>query len=554
MLVGQQLGHYRLVHLIGQGGMGEVYLAEDTRISRQVAVKIVRNERQPYSDAQALRQAKRLFQREMEAVAQLDHPHILSLHDFGEEPLADGSVIYMVMPYHPEGSLVDWLLQRSSDLLAAPQDVGQMIMQAASALQHAHDCNIIHQDVKPSNFLVCANADSPTRPDLLLVDFGIARVMSAIATDSKSVRGTHAYMAPEQWNGEAVAATDQYALAIMTYQLLTGQLPFQERSEQIMFQHLAEPPKLPSQLNACLSPAVDAVILHALAEQADERFPTVKAFAVALQQALDKLNQPPSPTTEQGASQPKKEPTSNLAKTGNKSPKRRASLVIAIVLLLIVGGALTTRFVNNQIIINNNAHATATIVAENPDPYPPAGTLAFVDPLSHPKAWSSDSDTVFGGQCQFVNGVYQISQSLTSKYFVCDESKQYSNFTFEVKMTINQGDCGGLVIRGNSDSSNLYLFRVCQDSYCYFFKYESHSGSDTAALASGNSSAINQGTGQANTIAVVAKGSHFDLYVNGQKIGSVSDSVYSQGYIGLIADAPNNATTVTYQDARLWTL
>ncbi len=286
MLIGQQLGHYRLVRLIGQGGMGEVYLAEDTRISRQVAVKIVCNECQPYSDAKALQQVERLFQREMKAISQLDHPHILSFYDFGEEPTADGSIIYMVMPYRPEGSLVTWLVQRGSDLLP-PQDVGQMIMQAASALQHAHDHNIIHQDVKPSNFLVRANADSPTRPDLFLVDFGIARVLLASSTASNSVRGTCVYMAPEQWSGEAVAATDQYALAIMTYQLLTGQLPFQGRPEKLMFQHLTVPPKPPSQLNACLSPAVDAVILRALAKKADERFPIIKAFAVALQQAFD---------------------------------------------------------------------------------------------------------------------------------------------------------------------------------------------------------------------------------------------------------------------------
>src|SRR5262249_35686563 len=150
---------------------------EDTRITRQVAVKVVRDERQLYPNAEALQREQWLFQREMKAIAQLDHPHILSFHDFGEEPAANGSIIYMVMPYRPEGSLVDWLAQRGSNLLP-PQDIGHMITQAASALQHAHDRNIVHRDVKPSNFLVHINADHPTRPDLFLVDFGIARVMS----------------------------------------------------------------------------------------------------------------------------------------------------------------------------------------------------------------------------------------------------------------------------------------------------------------------------------------------------------------------------------------
>src|SRR5438477_434348 len=108
-LAGQQLGHYRLIRLIKQGGMGEVYLAEDTRIPRQVAIKVVRDEHQPYLDAEASQQAERLFQREMKAISQLDHSHILNFYDFGEEPAANGSIIYMVMPYRPEGSLLNWL-------------------------------------------------------------------------------------------------------------------------------------------------------------------------------------------------------------------------------------------------------------------------------------------------------------------------------------------------------------------------------------------------------------------------------------------------------------
>ncbi len=289
-LAGHQLGHYCLVRLIGQGGMGEVYLAEDTRISRQVAVKVVRSERQPHPSTEALREAERLFQREMKTISWLDHPHILGFHDFGEQPVATGSLIYMVMPYRPEGSLVDWLIRQGSNQLAA-QDVEHLVAQAASALQHAHDHNVIHQDVKPSNFLVRVNADHPTRPDLFLVDFGIARVISTTSAASKSIRGTSSYMAPEQWSGDVVPASDQYALAIMSYQLLAGQLPFQGRPEKIMFQHLTVSPKPPSELNGSLSSAIDAVILRALAKKSDERFPSIKAFAVALLQALDYTDQ-----------------------------------------------------------------------------------------------------------------------------------------------------------------------------------------------------------------------------------------------------------------------
>jgi hypothetical protein len=288
---------------------------------------------------------------------------------------------------------------------------------------------------------------------------------------------------------------------------------------------------------------------------------------------------------------------SNLANTGNKLPKRRTSLVVTIVLLLIVSSVLA--FLQYNTILTDNAHATATadthatgiafadthatataqiqatsdaataqaqatamawaqataaVIAANPDPYPPAGTLAFVDPLSQPKAWSSGSNTN-GGKCKFVNGAYQISQSQPNMFFHCNNKNvQYSDFAFEVKMTITQGDCGGVMIRNDVSAGKDYNFRVCQNGYYYFFKYASKSASDSTALTSGNSSAINQGTGQANTIAIVANGSNFDLYVNGQKIDSAGDSDYSQGTVDFLAWDRGNVTTVTYQDARLWTI
>ncbi|HEY4034112.1 MAG TPA: protein kinase [Ktedonobacteraceae bacterium] len=714
-LAGQQLGHYRLTRLIKQGGMGEVYLAEDIRMPRQVAIKVVRNEHNSYPDSKALQQAERLFQREMKAISQLDHPHILSFYDFGEEPSTNGSIIYMVMPYRPEGSLLTWLVRRGDHQLPL-QDAGHMIAQAASALQHAHEHNIIHQDVKPSNFLVRTNPDHPTRPDLFLVDFGIARVMSATSTTTNSIRGTTSYMAPEQWSGDATPASDQYALAVMSYLLLTSQLPFKGRPEQMMFRHLTEPPKPPSQLNPLLSPAIDAVILRALAKESDERFPTIKAFAIALQQALDytdqsvmltisrtealrggrrtvtlsdgrevtatippdaqhgqvlhlpdqgfpyydsgprgpllltlstdqnnatsllisadendiptepaiakkrsfstpPINKPvphinqsvfssqtlfdpalsPSGTTPRPNNLALASPRSgvilrsNLADNRNVPSKQRTILFITVALLLLmIGSVLAVASINNTIATNNAnatattqsiiranatatalsiiranatataqaiANSTATAIAANPDPYqPPNGTLALQDPLNQPNVWRQASDTNSGSQCQFANAGYQVSQPQPNKLYQCYEGNQYSNFAFEVQMTINKGDCGGLAIRSQSNYANLYLFQVCQDGSYNFYKYTLNSTSSPTTLTRGNPLAIKEGVGQSNTIAVIANGSNIDLYINGQKVGSASDSAYSQGSIGLVASAYNNATTVTYQNARVWTI
>jgi serine/threonine protein kinase len=219
--------------------MGEVYLAEDMRINRQVAIKVVRAEAETYPDPVVAQDTMRLFQREMRAITMLDHPHILPLYDFGEEK--DGSTIltYMIMPLRQEGSLTDWLQKRGRSEKLTPDEVSHFVMQAADALQHAHDHHLIHQDVKPSNFLMRKRSGN-VLPDLLLMDFGIARMATATATASQSIRGTPAFMAPEQWRGQPQPVTDQYALAVMTYLLLTGRTPFSGRMEQVMHEHLID--------------------------------------------------------------------------------------------------------------------------------------------------------------------------------------------------------------------------------------------------------------------------------------------------------------------------
>src|SRR5712691_9729662 len=285
-LEGTQLGNYRLLRPIGSGGMGEVYLAEDTRIHQQVAIKVIRDEAAPYPDANATKEAARLFQREMKAISQLDHPHILPLFDFGEESANRTKLTYMVMPFRQEGSLADWLQERSSTGMLSLQDVAHFVYQAADALQHAHEHQLIHQDVKPSNFLIRSRSAHPNHPDLLLADFGIAKFMTATATASQSIRGTPAYMAPEQWDGQPVAATDQYALAVMAYQLLTGRPPFLGGPGQVMRQHFQAQPQPPSTLNPQIPSALDAVILRALEKQAEDRFASIAEFAHTFQQAV----------------------------------------------------------------------------------------------------------------------------------------------------------------------------------------------------------------------------------------------------------------------------
>src|SRR5579883_420741 len=141
----QQLGRYRLLKLIATGGMGAIYLAEDSSINRQVAIKVIRSESAPGGGESGTSDAVRLFEREAKAIAMLDHPHILPLYDYGEEK-KDGNVLtYLVMPYRPEGSLASWLEQRGAANPLTLGDVENIITQTASALQYTHDHQLIHQ-------------------------------------------------------------------------------------------------------------------------------------------------------------------------------------------------------------------------------------------------------------------------------------------------------------------------------------------------------------------------------------------------------------------------
>src|SRR5579859_4336530 len=166
-LEGKQIDRYRILRLLGRGGMGDVYLAEDARIEQQVALKVIRIDTDSYANSEAAQEIARLSQREAKAIVKLDHPNILSLFDYGEEHIDNMTIIYLVMPYRAEGSLADLLKKRSSAALLLPKDVISIIGQAASALQHAHDHNIIHQDVKPSNFLIRNNQENPDHLTIL---------------------------------------------------------------------------------------------------------------------------------------------------------------------------------------------------------------------------------------------------------------------------------------------------------------------------------------------------------------------------------------------------
>ncbi len=297
----------------------------------------------------------------------------------------------------------------------------------------------------------------------------------------------------------------------------------------------AVPPKQATKILS--SPAVDSAILETGSEASDNPPTEVK------------------PVTEFS----KENSTTYVKHDNNMKVLSRTTLLIILSLIIIAGCVGLFSLIRTHLIVVWNASATATaiVVTANPDPYPPYnGKLALYDPLSQPLDWYDNTDTSFGGACKFTNGAYHVSQTRTDRFFICASSysrSYFSNFAFEVQMKIIRGDCGGVIFR-EGPGGKLYYFRVCQNGYYHLFLYVDYSGTNAKHLRGKFSSAIRTGLNQSNTVAVVANGSTLDIYVNRQKIDSITDSTYSHGQIGIAADNLGDPTEVVYSSARVWTL
>lgn len=302
-LSGQQIGNYRLIRSLGEGGFAEVYLAEHIHLGTYAAIKVLLTQLGE-EDAEA-------FRTEAKTIAHLIHPNIVRVLDFGIQRKTP----FLVMDYAPGGTLRRC---HPAGTRLVPSSVLQYVKEIAGAVAYIHSKGFIHRDIKPENMLL------GSRNELLLSDFGITIAAQAIAHDELVVKGTLAYMAPEQINGNVCFQSDQYALAVVVYEWLSGYPPFRGSVEEIVDQHFN-----PVLLSLCASVplvprSVEKVVFKALAINPRERFESVQAFADALQDAFEprpiviqqngsqhlRLQQPPS--SKQGETQVKVQKQRNM--------------------------------------------------------------------------------------------------------------------------------------------------------------------------------------------------------------------------------------------------
>lgn len=372
-------GRYEVRSLIGRGGMAEVHLGFDTRLSRVVAIKMLRRDLAQDSIFQAR------FRREAQSAASLNHPNIVAVYDTGEEIIEDAvgrsiAVPYIVMEY-VEGHTVKDLI---SDGTAVPiNEAVEIVSGVLSALDYSHANHLVHRDIKPGNIMLTSDGK------IKVMDFGIARALTdsqATMTQTNAVVGTAQYLSPEQARGETVdARSDLYSTGVVLFELLTGRPPFKgDSAVAVAYQHVEQIPPTPSSILSDIPDSLDRVVLKALAKNREDRYPSAAAMLSDLQRVSRGLDvaAPPAdswatevlPTSGMGGAQtaattpmsavaprgggqamaatstslPPVAERADTAEEASKAHKRRTVIiasVVAIALLLIAGSvwALTRR-------------------------------------------------------------------------------------------------------------------------------------------------------------------------------------------------------------------
>lgn len=386
LTIGDTFAAYRVLRLLGSGGMGEVYLVQHPRLPRQEALKVLRPE---FSQDPSFRER---FIREADLASALRHPHIVGIHDRGEH---DGQ-LWIAMDY-VDGADLSHLLERRYPQGMPVGHVLPIVTAVASALDYAHKKCLLHRDVKPANIIV-ADLDTDD-PKISLADFGIARPLddtSGITTTNMTV-GTVAYAAPEQLMGEQLdGRADQYALASTIYHLLTGSKVFAHTNPAVVISHhLSSPSPAVSETHVELRP-LDSVLAHGLAKQSFERYSNCGDLAQAFAEGVKAMNldgktraaakvrpapaeQPSRGPSSKAVSRPSKNPTSPLADSGEDTFWDRHAIAISVTSIVAIAASISVVL---AVVLADDSTESPAQTASGPSITQPKSTLSATTPPS----------------------------------------------------------------------------------------------------------------------------------------------------------------------------
>jgi serine/threonine protein kinase len=591
---GKQLGSYRLIRLVGRGGFAEVYQGEHVHLQTSVAIKVLQ--------MRLTRQDQESFLSEAQIVASLRHPNIIRVLEFGVEE----SIPYLVMDYAPGGTLRQ---RYQSGVILTPLRILPYFKQLASALQYAHDQRVVHRDIKPENMLL------GTDGELLLADFGIALgVQSSRSHRIEDIAGTVTYMAPELLRGRVIPASDQYALAVVIYEWLSGAPPFRGTFIEVASQHLFRAP--PPLRQPSVSNEVEQVVLTALNKDPKRRFAHILEFATAFEQAAllgsteetikGKPRQPEQ--TEQSQKLAAQQAGSALVRENKavaqssaahpailpelmatsvqagvnaasssaltyvippvRCPRFQKLMLISIIVLAVL---LCTEAVSfGAALVYLGATSLSVPTQQSPGNWQVSSLsdkqaqVLYEQATSNPAAYASTmaandryqwlTERNTAGSCLFAGGAYHIAVTALNMPQNCEPaSATVSDFALQAQLTIVSGDSSGLAFRVNSKEGG------------YFFGIDKEGSYSLAAIVRGSvymlllgsSTAIVTGLNRPNLLTVIAQGTSILLYVNRHYVGGVTNSASSSGFFSVFAwklTSGVGTTEVVCRGVQIWKL
>jgi serine/threonine protein kinase len=592
-LIGRQLGAYLIQTRLGEGGMARVYKAYHARLRRDVAIKVILAQIADQVGFQAR------FEQEAQVIAQLQHPNIVTVYDFGES----GHITYLVMQYVGGGTLRDQLRDgRPIEI----QRAGRYALQMARALHHAHLHGIVHRDVKPQNMLVSAT----DRSQLLLSDFGIAKLFNSSLeatlttltpgvlagdhslTNAGQIVGTADYMAPEQVNMRPVdARTDVYALGVVLFQMLTGQVPFQSSSALgLLYQQVHTVPLSARELNPAVPEMLARITAKALAKAPEARFQSAEAMAQALETALATSTANPYPIVSGDDYATQASPRSNVltyppldqpspppfsyygqqqapsTSRATSSPAMRSTTAGVTPAPLSSKGKIPLSYVMVAIVV------ALLIVFSLWHPFLPAPTTtpttkpatAFTENFQdNQRNWTVGSKQGLTASPPG-NSSYMLAVSDGNTYFPNPDAIGIlpANFTLSVEIEQNSGSLDtvyGLAFRlrlsgQNGEKVYCYAFVIDGKGGYEVLKYDADAPPPPNTLWSRQSfPAIHSGLQQKNTLVAIVQGNNFSFLVNNVPVPmnngsqSITDTLspYTGGRLAILVAGLNTSFTVT---------